>query len=191
MKCLMYIHGFMSGANGTKQKQLSKKLKDRYEVIPPELTADPDESLDIINRMIAEYKPKVIVGTSLGGFLALMCESGDARIIVANPCLYPREEISRWKDEPQTYFCPRLDGVQTYTLSQEVLDKYLKYDAVAAAREKRDRLSAVCSSCDQILGDTHYRILSDILPPKRLIISDTFDHRCAGEGLNHLISLIS
>lgn len=189
-KCLMYIHGFMSGANGSKQKQLAKKLKGRYEVIAPELTADPDEALAIINRMIAEYHPAVIVGTSLGGFMALICDSGNAQLIVANPCLCPQEEISRWKDEPQTYFCPRIDGVQTYILTQDTLDKYLKYDAVSAAREKKDRLSAVCSTCDQILGDRHYKTLSQILPPERLLISDTFDHRCAGEGLKMLISLI-
>ncbi|MCM1140722.1 MAG: hypothetical protein NC453_19300 [Muribaculum sp.] len=189
-KHLMYIHGFMSGSNGTKQKQLAKKLKGRYEVIAPELTADPDDSLDIINRMIADYHPEVIVGTSLGGFMALMCDSGDAQLVVANPCLCPQEELSRWKDEPQTYFCPRLDGVQTYTLTQETLDKYLKYDATAAARKKKDRLSAVCSSRDEILGDRHYKTLSAILPPDRLIISDTFDHRCAGPGLTLLLSLI-
>ncbi|MCM1319630.1 MAG: hypothetical protein NC217_04545 [Muribaculaceae bacterium] len=190
MKHLMYIHGFMSGSNGTKQKQLAKKLKGRYEVIAPELTADPDESLAIINRMIADCHPEVIVGTSLGGFMALMCESGDAELVVANPCLYPQEELSRWKDEPQTYFCPRIDGNQTYTLTQATLDKYLKYDAVAAAAEKKDRLKAVCSSCDEILGDRHYKTFSGILPAERLLIFDTFDHRCAGEGLRLLISLI-
>lgn len=186
----MYIHGFMSGSNGTKQKQLARKLKGRYDVIAPELTADPDEALGIINQMISDYHPEVIVGTSLGGFMALMCDSGDAQLVIANPCLCPQEELSRWKDEPQTYFCPRIDGNQTYILTQDTLDKYLKYDATASAIEKRERLSAVCSSCDELLGDRHYKTLSNILSPERLIIGDTFEHRCAGEGFQHLLSLI-
>lgn len=180
----------MSGSNGTKQQQLARKLKGRYKVIAPELTADPDASLAIINEVIAQYRPEVIVGTSLGAFMALMCDSGDARVVIANPCLCPQEEIARWKDEPQSYFCPRIDGIQTYTLIQEVLDKYLKYDAVEAARTKRDRIYAVCSSCDQILGDRHYSTLSPMLPADRLIVSDLFDHRCAGEGLKRLLSFI-
>ncbi|MCM1139196.1 MAG: hypothetical protein NC248_12100 [Bacteroides sp.] len=189
-KYLMYLHGFMSGANGDKQQQLRRKLKGRYEVIAPELTADPDSSLAIINKMIVEYRPEIIVGTSLGGFMVLMCDSGDARLLIANPCLCPQEEISRWKDIPQTYFCQRLDGVQTYTLTQDVLDKYLKYEAVEAAKTKSDRIFAVCSTCDERLGDRHYKTLEPILPNNQLICSDRFGHRCAGEELKLLISLI-
>ena len=46
---MMYLHGFMSGANGSKQRQLQKLFKGRYRVIAPELDADPDHSLDVIN----------------------------------------------------------------------------------------------------------------------------------------------
>uniref|UniRef100_UPI00256F3109 hypothetical protein n=1 Tax=Duncaniella freteri TaxID=2530391 RepID=UPI00256F3109 len=43
---MMYLHGFMSGANGVKQRQLQRQFKDRYRVIAPELDADPDSSLE-------------------------------------------------------------------------------------------------------------------------------------------------
>ena len=46
---MMYLHGFMSGANGAKQRQLQRQFKGRYRVIAPELDADPDSSLEVIN----------------------------------------------------------------------------------------------------------------------------------------------
>ena len=56
---MMYLHGFMSGANGSKQRQLQKLFKGRYRVIAPELDADPDHSLDVINKTIKAEKPKI------------------------------------------------------------------------------------------------------------------------------------
>lgn len=41
---MIYIHGFMSGANEAKQKQLQKHFKNRYRVIAPEIDADPDKA---------------------------------------------------------------------------------------------------------------------------------------------------
>ena len=32
---MMYLHGFMSGANGAKQRQLQRQFKGRYRVIAP------------------------------------------------------------------------------------------------------------------------------------------------------------
>lgn len=188
---MMYIHGFMSGANGAKQRQLQKRFKGRYEVIAPELDADPEKSLAIINRLIKERKPAIIVGTSLGGFMTLMCESGnDTLLVVVNPCMTPQTQIDRWKDEPQTYFCKRLDGVQTYTLTQETLDKYLAYDAIAAAKKKRNRLYALCSTADELLGQSHIEILESKLFSNHLVVSDNFGHQCKDAGLDELYELL-
>lgn len=189
MKYILYIHGFMSGANGTKGKQLSKKLKN-YTILTPELTADPDKSLSIINTFIEKYNPEIIIGTSLGGFMALTCHNYNAKVIVCNPCLNPYTEIARWLNEPQTYFCERIDGVQTYTLTQDVLDKYLNYDILSTIKNHKDNVYAICSSCDELLRDNHYKTLSQYLDSTHLIVSDKFDHRCSGEGFKILVNLI-
>lgn len=125
---MMYLHGFMSGANGAKQRQLQKQYKGRYRVIAPELDADPEHSLEIINSTISTEKPEIIIGTSLGGWMALACENSDAVVVVVNPVTDPQTQLARWLNQPQTYFCKRLDGIQTYTLTSETLAKYGKYD---------------------------------------------------------------
>ena len=44
-------------------------FEGRYSVIPPELDGDPDKSLAILNEVIQEEKPEVIIGTSLDEYL--------------------------------------------------------------------------------------------------------------------------
>ena len=116
----MYIHGFRSGAKGSKREQLQKHFEGEFRVISPEVDADPEKSLAIINKIISREHPRLIAGTSLGGWMTLMCESSDASLVVVNPCLNPKEVLSQWKDEELDYFCPRLDGVQTYRLTDEI-----------------------------------------------------------------------
>ena len=86
---MMYIHGFRSGANGSKSEQLQKHFEGKFRVIAPEVDADPLKSLAIIDEIIAREKPQIIVGTSLGGWMTLMCNSQDALLVVVNPCLNP------------------------------------------------------------------------------------------------------
>ena len=110
---MMYIHGFMSGANGAKQKQLQKHYKE-YRVIAPELDADPEKALNIINEIIKEENPEIIIGTSLGGWMTLICDSDDrTQLVVVNPSMFPHNTLARWLNQEQTYFCDRLDCVQT------------------------------------------------------------------------------
>lgn len=187
---MMYVHGFMSGSNGAKQRQLQKQFNNRYRVIAPELDADPDKSLAILNQIIKEENPEILVGTSLGGWMTLMCDSGDAELVIVNPGMFPHITLARWLNEKQTYFCERLDGLQTYTLTQDVIDKYLKYDAVSAVKEKQHRLHVLCSTQDEIIGKRHIDALQPILPEERLMIVGDFPHQCRDAGLKHLFEII-
>lgn len=187
---MMYLHGFMSGANGSKHSQLQMMFKERYRVIVPELDADPDRSLNIINKIIADEPPEIIIGTSLGGWMAITCDSGNADIVVVNPVTLPEIQLKRWVGEEQKYFCERLDGVQTYTLSDETLSKYNKYSELNDITRKRDRLHALCSTADEVLGTSHVEMLKGLIPQSRLVIVDDFGHRCKDAGMTHLYNLI-
>ena len=193
---MMYIHGFRSGANGSKREQLQKHFEGRYRVIAPDVDADPEISLAVINNLIAREKPRIIVGTSLGGWMTLMCDSNDAYLVVVNPCLYPKETLSQWKGENLEYFCPRLDGVQTYWLTDEILDKYDRYDVMTALMKKRESIYALCSTRDELLGTSHIDVLQPMLSPlpylnvKHFTLTNDIGHRCSGEGMNHLFEIL-
>lgn len=187
---IMYIHGFRSGANGSKPEQLQKMFAGRYRVIAPEVDADPEKSLVIINKIISAEKPQIIVGTSLGGWMTMMCSEGDAELVVVNPCIDAKATLSQWKDEELDYFCKRLDGVQSYTVTQEILDKYDQYNIIEAIRIKSDKMHALCSTADELLGISHIDALKTILPSDRLTIVDDFGHRCSGLGMTHLFEIL-
>lgn len=187
---MMYIHGFLSGANGTKQQQLQKRYKGKYRVIAPEVDADPDKALAIINEIISKERPEIIIGTSLGGWMTVMCQSGDAKLVIVNPSTHPDQTLSRWLDQEQQYFCPRLDGVQTYTMTREVLDKYTKYDIEKEVKTKAARLNALCSTADELIGDRHIKTLQPLLPPEKLMIVDDFGHQCRDKGMDHLYDIL-
>ncbi len=187
---MMYLHGFMSGANGAKQQQLQRHFKGRYRVIAPELTANPVESLEKINKLIEQEKPEIIIGSSLGGWMAIECDSLGADVIVINPSLEPQNSISRWKDQEQTYFCKRLDGVQTYTLTQDVLDLYKDYNAKSTAEYYHHYISVLCSTNDELLGDSHHTVLREILPKGYCKERSDFGHQCRDAGMTHLYELI-
>lgn len=188
---VMYIHGFRSGANGSKRGQLQEFFGDRYRVIAPEMDADPEKSLAKINGIIASEKPEIIIGTSLGGWMTLMCDSGDAQLVVVNPSTEPGQTLAKWVDQELPYFCERLDGVQTYVLTQEVLDKYGNYDIEKTIRDKAGRIHALCSSSDELIGDLHIRTLAPLLDKERIMIVDDFGHRCSGAGMTHLFDILT
>ena len=188
---VMYIHGFRSGANGSKRDQLQEYFGERYKVIAPEVDADPEKSLVKINEIIEREKPEIIIGTSLGGWMTLMCDSDHAQLVVVNPCTDPAMTLGQWKGQELPYFCKRLDGMQTYTLTQEVLDKYKHYDIEKAIKEKEGRIHALCSSSDELIGDLHIRTLAPLLDKERLMIVDDFGHRCSGAGMAHLFEILT
>ena len=121
---MMYVHGFMSGSNGAKQRQLQKQFKGRFRVIAPELDADPDKSLEILNRIIEDEKPEIIVGTSLGGWNAWgspiwsdlyeIYESGSTLIDTADYSIFGHSQLKR---PLITKECACLDTHNAYILS--------------------------------------------------------------------------
>lgn len=187
---MMYIHGFMSGANGAKQRQLQKQFKGRYRVIAPELDGDPDKSLATLNEVIEREKPRIIVGTSLGAWMAMMCNFFPAELVLVNPVTAPCEELAKWLDVPREYFCKRLDGVQSYTLTREVLDKYAKYDIRKPIAYHGDSFHILCSTNDELLGDRHIRTLQPFFSSRNLTIVDDFGHQCRDAGLTHLFEIL-
>lgn len=187
---MMYIHGFRSGANGSKHQQLQEHFRGKYRVIAPEVDADPKKSLEKINEIIALEKPEIIVGTSLGGWMTVMCNSGNAQLVIVNPATIPEVTLSQWEGQELPYFCPRLDGVQSYTLTKDVLDKYGDYDFEAVVKEKAANILALCSTEDELLSDSHIKTLQPILPKEHLTVVDDFGHRCDAKGMIHLYKIL-
>lgn len=187
---IIYVHGFMSGGESLTAKRLRELYGDKYQIIAPEFTADPVESILKLDSVIRHYSPVAIVGTSLGGFYALMCESGNIPVFVVNPVVSPVEQMGHWLDDEQTYFCTRQDGAKRYTLDEKTLSKFSRFDVMSVISSKSQYVYAICSTKDELLDDSHIRCLTPIIGESHISISDTFGHRISGMGAESLKRII-
>ncbi len=63
---LIYFHGFASsGASGT--VELLRKELPSATIIAPDIPVEPDEALPMLQALVEEEQPDIIVGTSMGG----------------------------------------------------------------------------------------------------------------------------
>lgn len=87
---ILNIHGY----KGSAENSACLVLKELgYDLISPQIDYDMENSekiLDELKNIFTENKPDYIVGTSLGGFFALLL-SIESKIptILVNPCLMP------------------------------------------------------------------------------------------------------
>jgi len=182
-KKVLFIHGFMSGANGETITKFKKLYSYKYDFITPELDADPSKAIPKLNEIIEKEKPSLIVGNSLGGFYALMCDSGNIPKIVVNPCVNPYEHLKIYLNKEMQYHSKRNDGSTTYTLTPQTLEKYKEYNNIKERiKANIGSVFAILSSKDEVLGDTHIKLFEEIKNETNynfmfFSIYNTFGHR--------------
>lgn len=84
------IHGY----GGSAENSACIALKQLgFDVISPQIDYDaeiPEKILDNLKEILKENKPDYIVGTSLGGFFALLTSIHfNIPVVLVNPCLMP------------------------------------------------------------------------------------------------------
>ena len=195
-KRVLYIHGFMSGSNSETVYKLRKRYDYKYEFIVPELDGDPLESISKIDNIIREEKPSLIIGSSLGGYYALMCDSGDIPIIVINPCVDPYNHLQRYLDIEREYHSKRKDGKTSYKLTRDILEHYKECgDIKEKVKSKIGHLLVLLSTNDEILGNSGYKFFADIeeeikYPYKFFKMCNSFGHRVYPFGISRLCNAI-
>ena len=108
------LHGFNSGP-GQKAEEINAYLKEYhldadYELIAPQLSHEPKEAIDEINRLIEEHQAGSIfvVGTSLGGFYTnyFRAKFRNERVVThaINPSWRPTQTLLPAKDTIQENF---------------------------------------------------------------------------------------
>ena len=194
---ILYLHGFMSGANSMTVDRLDLKYGYIFEFVVPELNGDIDHSIKIVNNIIAQEKPRMIIGSSLGGFYALVCDSGDIPVLVVNPCVNPYVHMQQYLNKTLEYHCKRRDGEVSYRLTQDVLEHFKKYDVVSAIKSKGAYLWALLSTNDEILGTSHLDLFEKIREEEEVegskivfISTAQFGHRAFPWGISSIADLI-
>ena len=99
MATIIYLHGFASVGNSAKSQAIRAAFPDTT-VIAPDLPVDPDQVIEIVNKLVADAvaaQPDtqlIFVGTSLGGFWAnYFAHQYHARAVLVNPSLQPSQTL--------------------------------------------------------------------------------------------------
>jgi len=138
---ILYLHGMASSHACPIAKSIQELLPtDR--VIVPDLSIDPDKAFPQIDKILKEEQVDLIVGHSLGGFMAQKYR-GYKKILI-NPSLgmsymYLFRGDNRYKQ-------PRQDGNNTWHVTTQMCRKYKQMEATEYDNltEAEDNLTRGC-----------------------------------------------
>lgn len=148
----IYVHGLASGAAGTTINSLARKLK-QYRWITTDFGEDIETNVLILECMISLEHPSLIVGTSMGGVTVLYANAPDVVKIVCNPALSIADSVRNTIGLGQyEYFCDRINGKQTFELTEEMCLGYENYIATHTPLLGKENY-AIFSAHDELLGD--------------------------------------
>lgn len=148
----IYVHGLASGAAGTTINSLARKLK-QYRWITTDFGEDIATNVLILECMISLEHPSLIVGTSMGGVTVLYANAPDVVKIVCNPALSIADSVRNTIGLGQhEYFCDRINGKQTFELTEEMCLGYENYIATHKPLQGKENY-AIFSAHDELLGD--------------------------------------
>ncbi len=95
------------------------------EVLSPDLPLEPQAALDLLRGLCEENNPDLVVGLSLGGFLAQKLRG--RRKLLVNPDFHPSVLLGTMKGE-RPYLSPRADGAVSFTVDDAVIGAYARME---------------------------------------------------------------
>lgn len=158
----IYVHGLASGAAGTTINLLARKLK-QYKWITTDFGENIASNVLMLEALIDKYKPSLVLGSSMGGVTVLFANALETIKIVCNPALSiadcVRNTIGLGLHE---YFCNRIDGKQTFELTEDICLGYENYIASHTPLLGKESY-AIFSAHDELLGDDASRIAQQVV----------------------------
>lgn len=167
-KTIFYIHGLGSG-EGSRTAQAMQEAFPGYRIYAPEIPHAPTEAMIFISNMASALSPCLTVGTSLGGFYAMMLKGRDRLLI--NPAMYPSEDIRRGVGlGVHSFVKKRRRGETVYTIDEGYLralsdmERYFfasptdDSGKIYALFGKNDPLVAHCGDFMKLFGRERIRV---------------------------------
>jgi len=179
---LMYFHGFCSSAASRTAQTLRDDFDD-FEVVARDIPVNPAEALPFLRELVATEKPDIIIGTSMGGMYAQQM-FGFKRIIV-NPAFYMSSQSKVLKVDTFEYFQQREDGVQTFTITPEIIEHFAEmerhqFDGITPS--DRDNVWGLFADHDELVNGE-----SVFLEHYHNIVHFSGEHRLSPEVIHNTI----
>jgi len=186
----MYIHGFASSPKSGTRNSLARALTE-YEWLAPEITHDPYESLTILNEWAKVFQPALIVGTSMGGMLAMYMDAPMATKVVLNPALEMERTLRKIGYGKHPYFQERENGDTEFTIDEPMIQRFVSF------KKEQNFVSGtknigLFSMDDELLGHEMSKRSALVLTNNGwdVVWSNKFGHRCNDNAVKELVRLI-
>jgi len=151
-KTLLFVHGFASSGRSGTARSL-RVLLPEAEVLAPDLPVDPHEAIALLRSIVAERRPDVILGTSMGGMYAEQLYGVD-RILV-NPAFQLADTILKNMGLGRKEFHnPREDGQKDFLVTKGLLEEFREVSGhcfSGAFGEELKRVFALFASRDTLV----------------------------------------
>ncbi len=117
---ILFLHGLASSGKYKMASSLRILVKGSR-VISPDLPVDPDEALALIRGILRDEHPDLVVGLSMGGFLAQKLR-GQRKVLV-NPDFHISRLMRSMTGEVR-YLSPREDGAESFFITESLCDRF-------------------------------------------------------------------
>ena len=129
MKKILFLHGFYASGQCVPAIALKEALKDKVEVLTPDLPMHPKEAVNYIRDLIDREKPDVLVGNSCGSFYAQMIASTlGLPALLGNPH-FKMTEFLKPRIGAHQYKSPRKDGQQDFIIDEKLIAEFTEMEA--------------------------------------------------------------
>lgn len=118
---ILYVHGFASSGSSGTVMTLRRHLPD-CRIVAPDLPLDPFEALALLRGIIAEDRPAIVIGTSMGGMYAQQLRG--VRRIIINPSFEMSRSLLFGKMGRNKYMSKRKDGATEFRVDKALVERF-------------------------------------------------------------------
>ena len=129
MKKAIFLHGFYASGSCPMAIALKDALKEKVEVMTPDLPLHPKEALVFVRELCKQEHPDMLIGNSNGAFLAhILATELQIPALLGNPHLKMSEFVCARIGENH-YKSPRMDGEQEFVIEPSLVDEFTELEA--------------------------------------------------------------
>ncbi len=174
------IHGFGSSGNNSKAAALTASFPD-HKLISPDFPADPEECLNLLEKIIAENSncQLVMQGSSMGGLYALVMHiRHNIPALLINPALAPSSLVQKRLGEVYDF-----GNGKTILITTQHVEKFAEVEkeiekAIHDGFEAKGKVLALLGEQDEVLDQTEMKKILGKLNVE--VISFETDHHFEG-----------
>lgn len=130
---ILYLHGFASSGNSGTAREIQLSLP-HCKVISPDLPVNPADTIDLIREVEENNQIDLVIGTSMGGLLALFTHARNK--IIVNPSFHASQIMERRLGGADSVIVPffkkRDNGETEFELTRNIANSYSSLEATVS-----------------------------------------------------------